>query len=81
MIRAKRFCAHAQQASKPLTGSPDQTLEPTTNPVSKTWFGFQITADVTSKLFGTYGRARVSRTSSFLPLQELSCSIPLQPVA
>jgi hypothetical protein len=33
---------------------------------SKTWFGFQITADVTSRLFGTYGRTRVSRTPSFL---------------
>ena len=32
---------------------------------SKIWFGFQITADVTSKLFGTYGQARVSRTPSF----------------
>src|SRR5277367_5632576 len=32
---------------------------------SKTWFGFQITADVTSKLFGTYEQARVSRTPSF----------------
>jgi hypothetical protein len=33
---------------------------------SKTWFGFQVTADVTPKLFGTYGQARVSRTPSFL---------------
>jgi hypothetical protein len=33
---------------------------------SKTWFGFQVTADITPELFGTCGRTRVSRTPSFL---------------